>query len=191
MTKAELRRNYKRKRSLLSEAQISLFNAGILNQLLQFDWNGNHYVHTFLPIVGQNEPDMWSFITNTRIYYPDIHIVVSRSELKDRSMKHFLLADNVVLEENVWGIVEPVDGETVAETLLDVVLVPLLVVDKAGNRIGYGKGFYDRFLAKCRSDCQKIGVSLFEPVEKIDDVDPLDVPLDMVITPYSAIPFSR
>ncbi len=183
MTKAELRRNYKRKRSLLSEAQISSFNAGILNQLLQFDWSGNHYIHTFLPIVGQNEPDMWSFITNIRVYYPDIHIVISRSELKDHAMKHFLLADNVVLEENVWGIVEPVDGETVAETLLDVVLVPLLIVDKAGNRVGYGKGFYDRFLAKCRPDCKKIGISLFAPVEKIDDVDPLDIPLDIVVTP--------
>ncbi len=163
--------------------QISSFNTGILNQLLQFDWKGMHYIHTFLPITGQNEPDMWSFITNIRVYCPDVHIVVSRSEQKDRSMKHFLLADNVVLEENAWGIVEPVDGETIAETQLDVVLVPLLVVDKTGNRIGYGKGFYDRFLAKCRPDCLKIGVSLFEPVEKIDDVDPLDVPLDIVITP--------
>lgn len=183
MTKAELRRDYKRKRSLLTETKVNSFNAGILNQLLQFDWKGVHYIHTFLPIVGRNEPDMWSFITNIRVYCPDIHIVVSRSEPKDYSMKHFLLADNVVLAENVWGIVEPEDGETVAETLLDVVLVPLLIVDKAGNRVGYGKGFYDRFLAKCRPDCKKIGISLFEPIERIDDVDPLDVPLDMVITP--------
>ncbi|PRD51377.1 5-formyltetrahydrofolate cyclo-ligase [Sphingobacterium gobiense] len=189
MTKAELRRDYKRRRSLLTEEEIGSFNISILNELLQVDWRGVHYIHTFLPITEQNEPDMWSFITNIRVYYPRIHIVVSRSEPRDYSMKHFLLTEDVVLKENAWGIVEPIDGEQVSETLLDVVLVPLLIVDKAGNRIGYGKGFYDRFLSKCRADCRKIGVSLFEPIEKIDDINPLDVPLDMVVTPKGKVQF--
>ncbi len=183
MTKAELRIKYKQRRSQLTAAQFSALNSGIWQQLSQFDWGGIRYLHTFLPIAKQNEPDMWSFITDIRVHYPDIHLVVSRSEPKDHSMKHFLLEENIVLAENVWGIVEPIAGEVVAETALDVVLVPLLIADKAGNRVGYGKGFYDRFLAKCRPDCRKIGISLFEPVEKIDDVDPLDVPLDTLITP--------
>ncbi|PRD46418.1 5-formyltetrahydrofolate cyclo-ligase [Sphingobacterium haloxyli] len=190
MTKAELRRDYKRQRSLLTEAEIGSFNISILNELLRFDWGEVHYIHTFLPITAQNEPDMWSFITDIRVYYPHIHIVVSRSEPSDYSMKHYLLTEDVVLKENAWGIVEPIDGQRVSETLLDVVLVPLLIVDTAGNRVGYGKGFYDRFLTKCRPDCRKIGISLFEPIEKIDDVNPSDVPLDMVVTPKGKVQFN-
>lgn len=189
MTKAELRKDYKQRRTLLTETEISSFNGALQEYLKQYDWRSVHYVHTFLPIIGQNEPDMWSFITNIRIYYPHIGIVVSRSEPQDCSMQHFLLTADIDLKENVWGIVEPVSGERISEALLDVVLVPLLIADKEGNRVGYGKGFYDRFLAKCRPDCRKIGVSLFEPIEKIDDVDPLDVPLDMLITPHSVMRF--
>lgn len=191
MTKAELRKDYKQRRTLLTEAEISSFNRALQEHLKQYDWRSVYYVHTFLPILGQNEPDMWSFITNIRIYYPHIGIVVSRSEPRDCSMQHFLLTADIDLKENVWGVVEPVGGERISETLLDVVLVPLLIADKEGNRVGYGKGFYDRFLAKCRPDCRKIGVSLFEPIEKIDDVDPLDVPLDMLITPQGKTTFPR
>lgn len=166
-------------------------NRALQERLMKYGWERVGYVHTFLPIIGQNEPDMWSFITNIRIYYPSIKIVVSRSEPRDCSMQHFLLAADIDLKENAWGIVEPIRGERINEVSLDVVLVPLLVADKEGNRVGYGKGFYDRFLAKCRPDCQKIGISLFKPIEKIDDVDSLDVPLDMLITPYSMIRFDN
>jgi len=189
MTKEELRKDYKRRRTLLTETEISSFNGALQQYLIQYDWSDVGYVHTFLPIVGKNEPDMWSFITNLRIYHPDIKIVVSRSEPQDCSMQHFLLTADIDLKENAWGIIEPVGGERIKEALLDVVLVPLLIADTEGNRVGYGKGFYDRFLAKCRPDCHKIGISLFEPVEKIDDVGPRDVPLDMLITPYSVMQF--
>lgn len=190
MTKAELRIAYKQKRSQLAAAQVSSFNAGILQELFQFNWEDTGFLHTFLPATKLNEPDMWSFITDIRIHYPTLHIVVSRSEPKDYSMQHFLLEEHIVLIENAWGIVEPIAGEPIAETALDVVLVPLLIADKDGNRVGYGKGFYDRFLAKCRPDCKKIGISFFDPVEKIDDVDSLDVPLDILVTPRSTIRFT-
>lgn len=168
---------------------MSSFNARLLKKLSELDWDEEAFIHIFLPIAGHNEPDMCSFIADIRTRSPLVNIVVSQSNPNDCSMKHFLLTDHVVLKKNAWGIVEPVDGEVVAETQLDIVLIPLLVVDKAGNRVGYGKGFYDRFLAKCRPDCRKIGVSIFEPIDKIDDVDPLDVPLDAVVTPKGVIKF--
>lgn len=191
MTKAELRRDYKQRRKLLTAPEISSLNADLLKHLIEYDWGGVRYMHTFLPIAGKNEPDMWSFITSMRVHYPHIKVVISRSEPRDCTMQHFLLTADVTLKKNVWGIVEPVDGERVDDTLLDVVLVPLLIADKAGNRVGYGKGFYDRFLAKCRPDCRKIGISVFTAVEKIDDVDLLDVPLDMLITPQGKTTFPR
>lgn len=105
-------------------------------------------------------------------------------------MEHFLMREGIVLEENAWGIVEPVEGERIAESALDLVLIPLLVADGKGNRVGYGKGFYDRFLVQCRPDCVKIGISYFDPIEKIDDVDAFDIPLDMLVTPKKIYRFS-
>ena len=191
MTKAELRKIYSLKRSLLTEEELSDANTGLLDQLSYFDWSGVRYVHTFLPIIKNKEPDMWLFIEWIKASYPDIGIVISNSNPKDYSMNHFLLTDDIELAENSWGIVEPVVGEIITDKQIDVVLVPLLVVDTTGNRVGYGKGFYDRFLANCRSDTQKVGVSLFEPVEEITDLSPLDVPLDVVITPSSNMQFKH
>lgn len=184
MTKAELRVLYKRKRAKLTAKEVAAIHGGILDQLFNMDWKGTAYLHTFLPIARHKEPDMWPFIAHMQIAHPEIQLVVSRSEPVHATMQHFLLTDEMEWGESVWGIVEPVAGKPVAESLLDAVLVPLLAVDKIGNRVGYGKGYYDRFLALCRPDCRKIGVSLFDPVEEeIEDINPLDVPLDLIVTP--------
>lgn len=183
MTKRELRAAYKQQRMLLSKEEISSYNLMILQALEEFDWSTTKYVHTFLPIEHHNEPDMWRFIDFLRVYYPAVNVVVSRSDASNFSMDNFLLTEGLTLKKNAWGIVEPVDGERIEESLLDVVIVPLLVADKKGNRVGYGKGFYDRFLAKCRKDCLKIGISYFEPVDEISDVSMFDIPLDCLYTP--------
>ena len=86
------------------------------------------------------------------------------------------------LQENAWGIPEPVDAEEVEVSEIDAVLAPLLVVDKQGNRVGYGKGFYDRFFAACRPDVKRLGLSYFEPVENITDVHGLDVPIQVLFS---------
>jgi 5-formyltetrahydrofolate cyclo-ligase len=82
-----------------------------------------------------------------------------------------------------WGIPEPSDGEPAQPEEMDIVLVPLLCFDAGGHRVGYGKGYYDRFLAKCRPGCVKLGLSFFPPVDKIDDTFAGDVRLDRFITP--------
>ncbi|MEP6787240.1 MAG: 5-formyltetrahydrofolate cyclo-ligase, partial [Acidobacteriota bacterium] len=91
--------------------------------------------------------------------------------------------------ENKWGIREPVDGQSANHGDIDMVLLPLLCFDRRGHRVGYGKGFYDRFLGKCRPDCVKIGLSYFPPEAEIDDVNELDVKLDRCITPERAFDF--
>ena len=81
------------------------------------------------------------------------------------------------------GHPEPTDNLFVSPQQIDLVLIPLLVFDQRGYRVGYGKGFYDRFLAQCRPDAQKIGLSLEPPVTVIDDVDDYDVALDGCVMP--------
>ena len=84
---------------------------------------------------------------------------------------------------NSYGIPEPKEGNEMSPELIDLVIVPLLYFDKTGNRVGYGKGYYDRFLKKCRKNCIKIGISYFSPTEPIEDINEFDVPLNYGISP--------
>lgn len=190
MTKQELRKLYKTKRAAFAQAELSLYNAAILAQLKAIDLQGLRYLHTFLPIEKLNEPNIFPFIDYLRQEQPAIKIVISRSNPADHSMQHFLFTEELALRENQWGILEPAAGEEVAEPMLDLVLVPLLVADAKGNRVGYGKGFYDRFLAKCRPECRKVGISFFDPIDRISDVDEYDIPLDALLTPNGRFDYS-
>jgi len=76
-----------------------------------------------------------------------------------------------------------------SKILICWVFVPLVVFDRKGNRAGYGKGYYDRFLMTCRPDCLKIGFSYFEPVELLEDKNQYDIPLNMCITPAGSYVF--
>lgn len=88
-----------------------------------------------------------------------------------------------------WGIPEPLGGTVAKPTDFDIILIPLLAFDKNGQRVGYGKGFYDRYLAVCRPDCLKIGISLFDPVDHIEEVESFDIPLDIAICPAKLYDF--
>mgnify|MGYP000318084621 CR=1 FL=1 len=119
----------------------------------------------------------------------DKEIVVSKSDFKNLTLVHFLMTDNTKIKKNSYNIPEPVEGIEVPDAKIDVVFVPLLAYDKFGNRVGYGKGFYDTFLSKCPEDAIKIGLSFFEPEETIDDVSPTDIRLDYCVTPTTNYSF--
>jgi 5-formyltetrahydrofolate cyclo-ligase len=103
-----------------------------------------------------------------------------------------LLINETKIVENKWGIPEPVDGEKCFPEVFDFVFVPLLVCDQYGNRIGYGKGFYDAFLKKCKKSCKFIGLSHFElEQERIEDILETDIPLHYCITPTKVHSFNH
>ena len=139
-------------------------------------------LHTFLPIVRQNEVDTWSIIHRIWQHFPGVQVAVP---VVTNQLAHYLLTPETPLTENRWGVPEPQQNVRIAIDIeqIDLVLVPLLAFDKRGHRVGYGGGYYDQFLAKCRPDCLKIGVSPFEPVEHIADTVPTDVPLNACVTP--------
>ena len=99
------------------------------------------------------------------------------------------MAFSKTFANSVWGIPEPVGGTVLKATDFDIVLIPLLAFDKNGHRVGYGKGFYDRYLVKCRPDCLKIGISLFDQVDLIEEVESHDIPLDIAICPAKLYDF--
>lgn len=187
MDKKELRKKYRQLREGLPLNQVNEKSLAIANNLLQLDiWDKSFY-HIFLSIRDFREVNT-DYILNI-LAGKDKHIVISKSDFSNQSMSHFLLSDDTKLNTNNYGIPEPENGIPIDVKMLDVVFVPLLAFDKAGNRIGYGKGFYDRFLSNCRSDTIKIGLSFFSADSNGFDVSKTDIPLDFCVTPETVYSF--
>jgi 5-formyltetrahydrofolate cyclo-ligase len=187
MLKKELRSKYKTYRKFLSEKDIDEMSLAIANKVLTLPIWEKTYFHLFLPIEEQKEVNT-EFILHL-LSGKDKEICISKSDFESRKMAHYLLTDNTKIQKNDYNIPEPVDGLQVPVNKLEVVFVPLLAFDKNGNRVGYGKGFYDKFLSECNSDTIKIGLSFFEPEELISDVFEGDVKLDYCVTPKSVFEF--
>jgi 5-formyltetrahydrofolate cyclo-ligase len=194
MDKKALRSKYKVLRQSLTEEEIEDKSLAIANQLLRMDavpsgrlvWDKLYY-HLFLTIEEQKEINT-EYILQI-LAGKDKEIVISKCDFATLGMTHFLLTDNTKIKKNSYNVPEPVDGLEVPDAKIDVVFVPLLACDKQGNRVGYGKGFYDNFLSKCKLETIKIGLSFFPPEEKIEDVSENDVKLDFCVTPEGVICF--
>ncbi|MEM8507119.1 MAG: 5-formyltetrahydrofolate cyclo-ligase [Bacteroidota bacterium] len=180
MLKKELRITYREKRNLLPQSSIVEKSTAIANRMLNVSVWHFFYFHIYLSITRNKEVDTTHILTI--LQGEDKNIVVPKTS-KDRTLEHYLLLDNTRLEQNRLDIPEPVEGIPIKETDLDVVFVPLLAFDKKGHRVGYGKGYYDVFLKKCRPDVIKIGLSFFEAEEEITDVNEDDVALNYCVTP--------
>ena len=180
MTKKELRFNFKSKRNFLSSNQIQEYSLAIANRVLMIPIWQFSYFHLFLSIDKNKEVDTTPLLSI--LQGKDKEVLVPKI-IGDGKMAHYLLTDNTVLIPNALGIPEPKNGLAVKEAMVDVVFVPLLAFDTMGNRVGYGKGFYDRFLNKCNPKVVKIGLSFFGPVSEISDVTTHDIPLDYCVTP--------
>lgn len=187
MTKRELRAKYKKLRNALCFDEVEELSLQIANQCLKLPiWNYENY-HVFLSIQEHKEvqTDYLLHILSGK----DKNIIVSKSDFETRKMAHVLLTDNVVIRKNEWNIPEPQNGFPVGDERVEVVFIPLLAYDVHGNRVGYGKGFYDTFLSKCNPGTLKIGLSFFDPEPLISDADVHDVKLDYCVTPQQTINF--
>ena len=181
MNKKELREKYKAKRQALNQIQVEEMSLAIANNVLKLDIWDSIYFHVFLPIETSNEINT-EFILHI-LQGKDKEIIISKSDFETLEMTHYLMTDNTKIKNNKYNIPEPIDGIEVPVSKIDVVFVPLLAFDEMGNRVGYGKGFYDKFLAQCRSNTIKIGLSFFDSEQNIADVFESDVKLDFCVTP--------
>ncbi len=187
MQKNQLREKYKSLRDNLEQNEIEQFSLDIANQSLRLPiWDKTNY-HLFLSIVKKKEINT-QYILQI-LAGKDKNVILSKSNFKENTLSHFLLTDNTLIKENAYGIPEPVDGIQISEDQIQVVFIPLLAFDEKGNRIGYGKGFYDKFLSRCPDNTIKIGLSFFDPEKNIANVSELDVPLDYCITPKEIYKF--
>ena len=181
MKKQELRALYKQKRKDLTEIQIKGLQENIYQQIYNLDLSAVKNVHLFLSMPKFKEIDTAPLITWFR--NKNKRIVVSKCNFKDNTLSHFYLEENTVLSLNKFGVLEPVAAELVEENKLDLIFIPMLISDDKKFRVGYGKGFYDRFLSNCRKDAKFIGLNFFPPITAIEDKNEFDIPLHQVISP--------
>ena len=189
MLKKEARRIFKKKKDELTASQQMKWDDLLLIQFQTVDWPQLSAVLSFYPILEMKEIN--SFILTDYLHFrnPSLQLCYPRTNFETHTMQAIHCTADTSFEENKYGLFEPVQGEPIDPHELDIVIVPLLAFDEQGYRVGYGKGFYDRFLKDCYEDCLKVGVSYFEPVDAIEDTADFDVPLDLCITPQKVFVF--
>ncbi|MGB7068724.1 MAG: 5-formyltetrahydrofolate cyclo-ligase [Pyrinomonadaceae bacterium] len=184
MTKSDLRNVVLAKQRSLSAAERFSKSQAIADRFFEtIDLDAIKLLHCFIPIDRFNEVDTLLIFHRIWKDFPLIQTVVPCIQFDTGSMENVRFSSKTDLVENKWGIREPDITEPVASDKIDLVLVPLLCFDSDGHRVGYGKGFYDRFLIRCRPDCLKIGLSYFQPVERIEDAGEHDMKLNLCVTP--------
>ncbi|MDQ3798601.1 MAG: 5-formyltetrahydrofolate cyclo-ligase [Acidobacteriota bacterium] len=184
MLKAELRKIYLARQKSLSPEERSEKSARIADNFFQnFDLSGISYLHCFLPIGKFGEIQTKPIFERIWREFPQVETLVPRVDFHADEIENLKFTPETELVENAWQIHEPAHDETIETEKIDLVLVPLLCFDEKGFRVGYGKGFYDRFLKNCRAGCLKIGLSYFPPIPEIKDAHARDVKLDFYVTP--------
>jgi 5-formyltetrahydrofolate cyclo-ligase len=192
MTKQVLRKIYLAKRAALSEAEYLHMNRQICNQFfVNIDLNFIKVIHTYLPIVSKREPDTWLIIDRLRREYPHIRIAIPKVNHEKDELEHYFFEGLHQLKTNSWGIQEPKQGVPCELVKIDLVLVPLLAYDKQGHRLGYGKGYYDKFLPLCKKDCKKIGISFCEAENLIPEIHLFDEKLNATMRPEGLVFFNQ
>jgi 5-formyltetrahydrofolate cyclo-ligase len=188
MTKAELRLKYKQLRRKLTASALQLRSEHICEQVFTHFQLEGKVCSLFLPIERQVEINTYLLLEKGRAISAKMTLPRCESNF---TLKHVYFEHHSQLKTNPLGIPEPQHGKVTPIKMIDVVFVPLLAIDIYGNRVGYGKGYYDRFLKKCRPDCVFIGLHLFEDFEVISDIDSRDIPLHFCVTPKNLHRFER
>lgn len=168
-------------------AEVASRSAQLSAQLFQHfavaEWR---WLHVFLPLAAKHEPDTWAIIRHIWAEQLPVRLAAPVVQPDGISLKHYELTAATPLVSNRWGIPEPARAPAaVAPAALDAVLVPLLACDAQGQRVGYGGGFYDRFLAQCRPGTAFVGLNILDepPGPPLADALPTDVALTALVTP--------
>lgn len=183
MLKKEIRKLFKEKREEITALQKMKWDDLILIRFQSLELPFLDAVLSFYSMEENNEVN--SFIITDYLHFrnPSLRLAYPKMDIAKTTMHAIACAADEAFQTNQFGITEPLGNGKILPEEIDLVLVPLLAIDKNGNRVGYGKGYYDRYLAECRDDCLKIGLSYFPPIDVIEDAADFDIPLDLCITP--------
>ena len=186
MKKTEIRKRYLEKKESLCETEVHSLSENIFENFIStFDLKENQKIHCFLSIPEKGEVETKLFLN----YFFENKIRVFVPKIVRGKLIALEIDKETPLFGNSWGIKEPAGEKDSGVKDFDMIITPLLYCDEFGNRVGYGKGFYDRFFAEINQNALKIGVSFFPPNEKVEDVSEFDVTLDYLVTPTAVLSF--
>lgn len=189
MKKEELRKIYRKKRSELLPADLNRLDDLLLIRFQQLPLIDINTVLSYRPMQDRAEINTSLLTDYMQFRIPGLQVAYPVMDRTGFNFKPYLVDEHTDFSQNTFGIEEPVNAGLVPSGALDAVLVPLLICDTNGYRVGYGKGYYDRFLSECREDILKIGLCYFDPVEPIEDIHQFDIPLSICVTPKTIYEF--
>ena len=185
--KTFLRSHYKKKRLSLTKQEVDHLSQRVCKQLDKLNICKLKHYHIFISISKYNELDTSSIINKLKSEQKIIIV----PKISNNELVHVAINDETKFGLNEYGIKEPNDGNHFIIENLDIIFIPLLAFDIEGHRVGYGKGYYDRFLKLTNNSTLKIGLSFFDPINKILDIDDNDVKLDYCVTPKQVHKFNN
>jgi 5-formyltetrahydrofolate cyclo-ligase len=187
--KATLRDRMRRARLAMSKAEVRRRSALVVERLLALEAYGRaSSVMAYLPV--RNEVD--ATVVMTHCLNDGKVLVLPRMDYEANRIVAYRViepAEQLVLGR--MGLIEPdpARAELVAAEAIDLVAVPGLVFDRAGNRIGWGRGYYDAFLASLGRRARRVGLAYdFQVVDSIEH-DGHDVPMDFIVTEHTTLQF--
>lgn len=178
MTKQEWRVKALAARKSLNPLSLEQSNESLSQQLTdwinQADLPAMAEVFIFLPIKGSGEPDLMPWAHSQEAYLRFSVPYLEKGNDMMRAARWVPSATELGLGS--FKVPQPATPRFIHPATIDLVIAPALVVDAIGNRVGYGKGYYDRFLTLCRPDVKVVAVSHWLPIPEISDVDKWDYP---------------
>ena len=190
MTKAEARQHYQRMRGTLGQGDVSSMSYQLCEKFMQhFGHLQQQILMGFAGIARHKEPDMLPLMHTAAAKGVARQLALPHMQQERGRMQPVLYTKGMALTHNATGVPEVPNPQPLHPEDLDIVLIPLLCIDGSGHRVGFGGGYYDRFLVRTRPGCLKIGIGFFPPIELIEDISEHDVPLDAYLTPTGLLQF--
>jgi 5-formyltetrahydrofolate cyclo-ligase len=181
-----LRKEVLHRRDALEQGERERLSERILTRLRKrLELLGADYLHCYISF--RSEVETRGFIEE--VLERGLRVVVPVIEELDGVpfMVHTEIAHLRELKQGNFGLDEPIERAPASLEGLSAVIVPLSVFDRRGARLGYGKGFYDRFLAELPRHVERIGLAFsLQEVGQVPEL-PHDQRLDYVITEYETI----
>jgi len=188
MNKHQLRKIYLQRRNKLQPSELEQLSLKISEQFMLLpNIIDNLVFHIYLPITKYNEVNTLHIVGKLRKLKKSV--VVPRIKYNKTEMDTCLLLPDTKMISNSYNIPEPECCQQIYTGNIDVLVLPLLSYDIKGNRLGYGKGYYDRFIARLKKPVIKVGLSFFDPDPSIIPSDTWDIPMDYCVTPEKFIRF--
>lgn len=178
--KQELRKQYLQQRKQIPFVEITSLSLKFIPYLI--NWINAHSlkkIQIYLPITKNHEPDTLSLIKSLVAQLPDIQFYapIVTDQAGENTMEVYPIALETEFKVGKYGIIEPMaNGQPLPPQNLDGLILPLLAIDKAGHRIGYGAGYYDRYLMRCKQNVPTIALGFFPPLDfNLPDIHEFDI----------------